>query len=63
VTCSGSTQFAAFLDHVTRLADPFIDNAGFAKADEVAALLPAIEQVINTFVRIRKLLLEQTTKC
>lgn len=54
-----SDQFARFLEHVDRLAEPFIDDAGFARADQAAALLPSVEQVIAKFDKIRVLLLER----
>lgn len=55
-------RFASFLDHVNDLADPFVDDAGFADADKAMMLLPAVERVIEKFERIRRLLLEQAGK-
>ena len=57
-----SVRFAGFLDHVSRLADPFIDDAAFANASQAAALLPALEQVLAKFERIHELLVGQTSK-
>jgi len=52
-------QFARFLQHVDKLAEPFIDHAGFAEAEEAATLLPEVERVLDKFDTIRKLLLER----
>jgi hypothetical protein len=38
-----SVRFGGFLDHVSRLADKFIDDAGFANASRAAVLLPALQ--------------------
>lgn len=54
-----SARFARFLDHVGRLAERFIDDAGFAEPAHAAALLPAVTRVLAKFARIRRLLAEQ----
>ena len=50
-----SVRFAGLLDHVGRLADPFIDDAGFAGPAKLL-LSPTLEQVLAKFEIMRKLL-------
>lgn len=52
-------RFTQFLDHVRKVAEPFIDRAAFAEPGEAARLLPEVEQVLSKFEKIRSLLQER----
>jgi hypothetical protein len=55
-------RFEKFLVHVSKVAEPFINDAGFAEPNEAAVLLPTLDQVLAKFTRIRALLREQIAK-
>jgi len=52
-------RLGQFLDHVTRTADLFVDEAGFAEEAEAMSLLPAIEAAMQKLEQIRVLLRQQ----
>jgi hypothetical protein len=52
-------KLGRFLDHVTKTADLFVDEAGFAEEAEAMALLPAIEAAMQKLEQIRVLLRQQ----
>ena len=56
---AGAAGFVQFLEHVDRLAEPFVDAAGFESSGDAATLLPIAEQILAKFQMIRTLLLQQ----